>query len=374
MLAAKAGEWWVDAPYRARANNSAIIERNDPIADYHYKTVMAACQASGAGEPGVIWTNNRDWGVNPCAEIALNPMQFCNLTEINASLIQSEQDFVEAVQAAILIGALQASLTDFPYLRPQWKLNSDREALLGVSLTGQAENWERLESLLPAIGPLIRPFADSACQDAGIAQSARVTCVKPSGSASTLLGTTAGIHAAHDQHYIRRVRVEKIHPLAGVLTNQLGNFVEQDTFVSDNLVVSVPCSFDDKTITRNNESALELLDRVLYIANNWIVPGHGYGENTHNVSCTLSVKDGEWVDLNKRMWETRQQYTGLSILPYDGGTYTQAPYESIDRKKYEQLAEKFPWDKINLTKANYKGYKEDQKQELACHGGACEIQ
>ena len=373
MLYAKAGTWWEHSPWRGRANNSAVILRSDPQALFYYNQVMKACRESGAGEPGISWTNNKEMGFNPCHEIALFSKQFCNLTEINAEAVDSFQDFKDAYRAAHLLGCLQADLTDFPYLSDMWKKNSEREALLGISITGQATNWPSLEQWLPRFDShYYHNLGDVHSQLVGINVPHRVNCVKPSGTASTLLGTTAGIHAAHDDYYIRRVRLEKVHPLAQYLQTKVGSYLEQDKGVEDNLVLSVPVKFEG-AILRHEESAIDLFDRANFIADYWISPSHRIGDNKHNVSCTLSVKEDEWEGLYLKLWDDRAKYAGMSILPYDGGTYEQAPYESIDKETFERHNAWFPWERVKFEEVRYGGFKEDQKQELACGAGGCDL-
>lgn len=371
MLTCKHGSWWETAPWRGRANNSAAINRRDFNAGELFDKVMTACFNSGSGEPGIVWTNDDDWGVNPCCEIALRPKQMCNLTEVNVAACKNFHELVGAVQAAALLGTLQASYTDFNYIDPLWKKNCEEEALLGVSLTGIAEGWEKVTH-----GPSLKYLSSIAsatnslwANKIGINPAARVTCVKPSGTASAYFGTTSGIHAAHAPYYIRRVRVDVDHPLSRHLLDILGDeFIEKDQFNPDNYVVSIPVKMD-KAIQRDQESAVRLMNRAKHITQNWVMPGHHSGKNTHNVSMTVSYKEEEREALMDWMWDNRGHYTGISLLPFSDHTYVQAPFEEIAEEQYKDMMSRFP--EIDLSKVSYREREDDRQGELACAGGNC---
>jgi len=205
----------------------------------------------------------------------------------------------------------------------------------------------------------------------GINHAARTTCVKPAGTTSLVLGTSSGIHAWHNDYYIRRLRVGKNEAIYNYLVKNHPELVEDEYFrPHDTAVIEIPQSAPKGSILRT-ESAFDLLKRVKKVANEWVTPGHRTGSNTHNVSATISLKSDEWDKAGKWMWENRDCYNGLSVLPYDGGTYTQAPFEDITKKKFEQLAKSL--QDVNLENVTEETDETDLSGELACAGGSCEI-
>lgn len=365
MLSAKSGMWWEYAPQRARANNSALILRDENVAK-NIRRVMQFMYDSGAGEPGIALTNNLDMGGNPCFEIALNDGQLCNLTEVNVAACNNVEEFLHAVEQATLIGTLQASYTSFEYLQPKWRETCEREALLGVSLTGQAQKWTELESWLkhPRLRTCVQDTNRQIAELIGINPSARITTTKPSGTTSAWLGTTSGIHAAHSNYYIRRVRVDISDPIAKLVKDCA--FVEPDVFNPENLVVSIPIASPD-AITRKEESAIDLMERAKYIHTHWISIGHIEGDNTHNVSLTVSYTPEEKEKIIEWLIENNKSWAGISFLPYDGGTYRQAPFEEITEDCYSLLRRAF--DLPDLSEANYINTLDERLGELACAGG-----
>jgi len=316
-------------------------------------------------------------GTNPCCEIALNPKQFCNLTTINFAKIQGVHDFLKAVSAATRLGTIQASFTNFGYLSEGWTRQTREEALLGVSLTGLAANAIRMQQFLS--GNIFQHGANLAkdinyyvAQDLGIKPAARVTTVKPEGTTSTCLDTTSGIHAAHAPYYIRRIRIDRGQELGQYLRAELpAAFVEDDKFNPQNLVVSVPFAMPN-AVTRQDETASSFLQNVFAVRKQWIEPGHRQGWNLHNVSCTVSYKEEERELVKRLMWVNRESYNGISLLPYDGGTYVQAPFEEISEERYNELKAELP--NVNLFDVQYgKESKDERVQVLACSGGQCEL-
>lgn len=369
MLTCKSGEWWNIAPARARSNNSAVLPRGK-VGEEEFRAIMKRVEESGCGEPGVYWTDNEDWGTNPCCEIGLRPYQMCNLTEINAGAITNQKDFNNAAKAAAFIGTLQAGYTDFHYLNPKWKIACEKDALLGVSMTGIASiDIESLDSSWAA-EEAVEENARVAALIA-INRAARTTCVKPAGTTSLVLGTSSGIHAWHADYYIRRMRAGKDEALAQYMMRVAPELVEQDVFVPHQVVLSFPQKAPSKARVRT-ESMFELLERVRHVSENWVASGHVTGDNTHNVSCTISVKDHEWAPLVDWMWKNRECYNGISVLPFNGGTYVQAPFEDITKKRYEEM---LPLLKnIDISQVfEYEAPTIDLKSELACAGGSCEL-
>lgn len=371
MLTCKHGNWWEKHPYRARANNSAVLDRATTTKE-EFDHIFKMCQDSGSGEPGFYWSNNMDWGINPCAEIGLRPNQFCNLTTINQSNIKDKRDFLNRVYAATLIGTLQASYTDFQYLRPVWQQTTEQEALLGVSFTGIADGSGIVTNEWLVEGAkFAKEINKKYAAKLGINPAARLTAVKPEGTASCVLGSSSGIHARHSKYYIRRIRMNKDDALATYLRSVIPELVEDDIFNSTGVVVSIPQESPDNSILREQETALSLLDRALVYNKNWVKPGHIDGDNSHNVSVTISVKEDEWDELREAMWKHRKSYTGISLLPYDGGTYQQAPFEECTKEKYEELAKLVK--EIDLTKVIENEDKTERIEQLACAGGVCEL-
>ena len=371
MLAAKSGNWWEKNPQRGRANNSVVLMRH-LITKGYFKDLWQRVQASGCGEPGFYFSNDKDWGTNPCCEIALRPYEFCNLVEINASDVSSQTDYEERVKAATFIATLQASYTDFHYLREVWRRNTEKDALIGVSMTGIASGKVLKLDMKKAVQTVIDENRRVA-EIIDINPAARTTCVKPAGTTSLTLGTSSGIHAWHDKYYIRRIRVGKNEAIYSHLKRIHPELVEDEYFrPHDTAVISVPQCAPRGSILRT-ESALQMLERVKKVSTEWTKEGHIKGQNTHNVSATTSIKDKEWDDVGNWMWENRNSYNGLSVLPHDDKehTYVQAPFESCTKERYETLLKTLK--EVDLTKVLEYDDNTNLTGELACAGGQCEI-
>lgn len=370
MLNCKMGNWWENNPQRGRANNSATILRHK-IDKNTFNNVWKRIEASGSGEPGIYFTNDKDWGTNPCCEIALRPYQFCNLTEINMSNIESQQDLNDRSSAAAFLATLQASYTDFHYLRDIWRRTTEKDSLLGVSMTGIASKYNLTLDFTEAAEYVKSTNVDLA-NKLGINPAARTTAVKPAGTTSLVAGTSSGIHAWHNDFYIRRMRVNKNEAIYSYLAIYHPELIEDEYFSPDTTaVISVPQKAPEGSITRY-ESTLDLLERVKLISQKWIKPGHVKGQNTHNVSCTVSVKDDEWAIIGEWMWANREHYNGLSVLPYNGGTYKQTPFEDCTEEVYNKMVETLK--DIDLTKVVEMQDNTDLSGEIACGGAeGCEI-
>lgn len=369
MIASKSGSWWELNPQRGRSNNSAVLLRHKITKEF-FDQLWKKIELSGAGEPGIYFSNDKDLGTNPCCEISLRPFQFCNLVEINASDLQSQQDFNERAKAAAFIGTLQAGYTDFHYLRSIWKKSTEKDALLGVSMTGIA-SMEVFKYDIQQAVEAVRRENERVSKLIDINKAARLTCVKPAGTTSLTLGTSSGIHPWHDKFYIRRVRIGKSESLYTYLLIHHPELIKDEVFrPHDTAVIEVPQKAPDSAITRN-ESALDLLERIKVISQQWVRPGHRSGSNTHNVSATISIRPGEWHVVGEWMWVNREHYNGLSVLPYDNGTYVQAPFETIDKETYEDLRRHI--HNIDLTKVVEIEDSTTVKQELACVGNVCEV-
>ena len=369
MISCKAGSWWENNPQRGRANNSATLLRHK-ITKEVFNDLWKRVEASGAGEPGIYFTNDKDWGTNPCCEIALRPNQFCNLCEVNVSDIESQEDLNNRVKAAAFIGTLQAGYTDFHYLRDIWKRTTEKDALIGVSMTGIGSGVVLGYDMKEAAS-IVKDENARVAELIGINQSARTTTVKPAGTTSLTLGTSSGIHAWHNDYYIRRIRVGKNESIYNYLVINHPELIEDEFFrPHDTAVISIPQKAPEGAIMRT-ESPFQLLERVKKITQDWVVPGHRNGSNTHNVSATISLKPEEWELAGEWMWTNREFYNGLSVLPYDGGSYTQAPFEDCTKETYEKMMKSLT--SVDLSNVIELSDETDLSGELACAGGACEI-
>ena len=369
MLTAKVGNWWETNPQRARANNSIVLRR-DKVSKGFFENLWETVRESGCGEPGFYFTNNKDWGTNPCCEIALKPFQFCNLTEINVSNLEDKKDFHERVRAATIIATLQASYTRFHLLRNVWEETTKAEALIGVSMTGIASN-KVFDYDLEEASSLVKEINEEFAKQIGINPAARTTCVKPAGTTSLTLGTSSGIHAWHNDYYIRRIRVNKTEPIYRYLKDNHEAMIEDESFnPQDMAVISIPQKSPEGAILRN-ESPMELLRRIKTVSNKWVKGGHVDGDNTHNVSATISLKEDEWEQVGQWMWHNRDCYNGLSVLPYNGGTYVQSPFEDCSKDTYENMMKTL--NQLDLSKVTEHEDITNLGGEIACAGGVCEI-
>ncbi len=369
MIGSKSGSWWETNPQRGRANNSAVLLRHKITKDY-FMDLWKRIEASGAGEPGIYLTNDKDWGTNPCCEIALRPFQFCNLTEVNVSNVVSQEDFEDRVRAAAFCGTLQAGYTNFHYLRPIWQRTTEKDALIGVSMTGIGSGAV-LKLDMKTASKIVKEENKRVAELLGINPAARSTTVKPAGTTSLTLGTSSGIHAWHNDYYIRRVRVGKNEAIYTYLKENHPELVEDEYFrPHDTAVIGIPQKAPEGSILRN-ESPIQLLERVKKVHIEWIKPGHRSGSNSHNVSATISIREHEWPAVGEWMWENRDHYNGLSVLPYDGGTYIQAPFSDCTKEEYEKLMETL--NDVDLSKIIELDDDTDLSGELACSGGACTV-
>jgi len=369
MIACKSGNWWELNPQRGRANNSAVLMRHKITKDF-FMDLWKRVELSGAGEPGIYLNNDKDWGTNPCCEIALRPFQFCNLCEVNVSDLEGQDDLNERVKAAAFIGTLQASYTDFHYLREIWKETTEKDALIGVSMTGIG-SAAVLQLDMKAAASIVKRENTRVAKLLGINKSARCTTVKPAGTTSLVLGTSSGIHAWHNDYYVRRMRVGKNEAIYTYLNINHPELIEDEYFrPHDTAVISVPQKAPSNSILRT-ESPFDTLDRVKRVATEWVKPGHRAGSNTHNVSATISLKDNEWEAAGEWMWLNKDYYNGLSVLPYNGGTYTQAPFEDISEAEFNKMSKVL--SEVDLTKVIETDDNTDLSGELACAGGSCEV-
>jgi ribonucleoside-diphosphate reductase alpha chain len=369
MISCKSGNWWEQNAQRGRANNSAVLLRHKITKEF-FMGLWKRIELSGAGEPGIYLSNDKDWGTNPCCEIALRPNQFCNLCEVNASDIESQEDFEARVKGAAFIGTLQAGYTDFHYLRDVWKRTTEKDALIGVGMTGIGSGVV-LGYDMKAAAEMVKLENERVAKLIGINKSARSTTVKPSGTSSLVLGTSSGIHAWHNDFYLRRIRVGKNEAIYSYLAINHPDLVEDEFFrPHDTAVISIPQKSPQGSILRH-ESVFQMLERVKKVSQEWVRNGHRTGQNTHNVSATVSIKEDEWDLVGDWMWNNRKFYNGLSVLPYNGGTYTQAPFEDCTEEDFDKLVKSL--HDVDLTKVIELQDNTDLRGEAACAGGACEI-
>lgn len=370
MITCKYGNWWETNEQRGRANNSAVLPRGE-VSEEEFMALWKRVEASGSGEPGLYWTNNQDWGTNPCCEIALRPYQFCNLCEVNVSNVVDQADLNDRVAAAAFFGTLQAGFTDFHYLRPIWQKTTAKDALLGIGMTGIGSG-EILKYNLEAAANVAKKVNQLITEKTGINEAARITCIKPSGTTSLVLGTASGIHAWHNDFYLRTMRFNKNEDIAMYLMKNHPELCEDDVLrPTDTVCVRIPVKAPEGSILRT-ETALDTLERVKHFSTKWIKEGHIDGDNTHNVSATISIQQDEWETVGNWMWENRDSYNGLSVLPYWGGTYQQAPFEDITEQQYNERI--VTLKELDLTNVTEQDDTVDFGQVAACAGGACEVQ
>ena len=380
MRMAKSGEWWVDNPQRALANNSVCYTEKPDIGIFMKEWL--SLYESKSGERGIFnrisakekaSSNGRrngdvDFGTNPCCEIILKPYQFCNLSEVVCRHDDTINTLLDKVRIASILGTFQAKLTNFSYLRKRWKDTTEEERLLGVSLTGIMDCpavYNATEEELQWLKEMAVVANINLSADIGINQSAAVTCVKPSGTVSQLVDAASGIHARHNDYFIRTVRGDNKDPLTEFMRDK--NVPNEPDFTSPDSVTvfSFPMKSPDNAVCRNDMSALEQLELWLKIADNYC---------EHKPSVTISVKEHEWLEVGSWCWDHFESLSGISFLPFSEHTYKQAPYQDIDKDMYLDLSTKMPlsidWDELQQYE---KGDTTTGTQELACTGGVCEI-
>jgi ribonucleoside-triphosphate reductase len=369
MVSCKFGAWWELNPQRGRANNSAVLLRSK-VTEEFFKGLWKKIELSNAGEPGIYFSNDKDWGTNPCCEIGLRPFQFCNLCEVNVSDVVDQQDLEDRVRAATFIGTLQATYTDFHYLRPIWQRTTEKDALLGVGMTGIGSGAaQKLD--VKAATKVAKEENERLAGILGINKAARITTIKPAGTSSLTLGCSSGIHAWHNDYYLRRIRVGKNESIYTHLALHHPELVEDEFFrPHDTAVIGVPQKAPEGSILRT-ESPLQLLERVKWFSQNWIRPGHRNGMNSHNISATVSIRENEWPAVGQWLWENREHYNGVSVLPFNDHSYIQSPFEDITEEKYHQLMETLK--DVDLSTVIEFDDNTEHSQEAACAGGKCDI-
>jgi ribonucleoside-diphosphate reductase alpha chain len=363
MAQAKSGNWWEQSPQRALSNNSVAYSRKPEmeqfIAEWKslydsksgergiYNVAAAQAQAAkyGRRDPDI------HYGTNPCSEIILRPYQFCNLSEVVLRENDTKKDIQRKVELATILGTWQSTLTDFKYLRKIWKDNTEEERLLGVSLTGQfghkfmsgKEDLISLEAFLMTLREKAREINREESGKIGIPESAAITCVKPSGTVSQLVGVSSGMHPWHSPYYVRTVRGSKGDPISTFL-KEVGIPVEDDVMKpNETYVFSFPVKAPEGAIVRNDLTAIDHL-------NIWLVYQRAWCE--HKPSITVSVKEDEWMEVGAWVYKNFDEVSGISFLPHSEHTYKQAPYQEISKEEYDALVAKMPsnirWEDLSF--------------------------
>ncbi len=380
MRHAKSGQWWENEGQRALANNSVAYTDKPDMETFMRE--WTALVESKSGERGIfsreaadkhVERNGRreigkEWGTNPCSEIILRPYQFCNLTEVVVRPTDTEKSLTRKVKLATILGTIQSTYTNMPYLRPVWKRNTEEERLLGVSLTGIMDNEITSKPSAKTLNKL-RDVAvqtnNEVAQQLGVAASAAITCVKPSGTVSQLVDSASGIHARHSEYYIRTVRGDNKDPLTQFMQDA-GIPAEPCVMKPDSTTVfSFPTRSPDNAVTRNDMSAIEQLELWKTYALEWC---------EHKPSVTITVRDEEWLKVGAWVFDNFDICSGVSFLPHSDHTYAQAPYQDCDKATYtaalKEMPKKIDWVKLSEYE------KEDNtagSQTLACSGDSCEV-
>ena len=380
MRMAKSGEWWVDNQQRALSNNS-VCYTEKPDMGIFMKEWLSLYE-SKSGERGIFnrvsaqekaSSNGRrdgsiDFGTNPCCEIILRPYQFCNLSEVICRADDTIATLKEKIKIATILGTFQSTLTDFGYLRKRWKDTTEKERLLGVSLTGIMDCptvYDASPEALQQLRDVAIKTNKKLAEKLGINQSTAVTCVKPSGTVSQLVDAASGIHARHNLYYVRTVRGDNKDPLTIFLKDK-GIPAEPDFTAPDSVTVfSFPMKSPDNAICRYDMSAIQQLELWLKIADNYC---------EHKPSVTISVKEHEWFEVGSWCWNHFDSLSGISFLPFSDHTYKQAPYQDINAEDYNKLSSEMPpaidWYELQEYE---RGDTTSGSQELACTGGVCEV-
>jgi len=382
MRHAKAGQWWEANVQRALSNNSAVYTEKPDVGQFMAEWL--AIYESKSGERGIFSReasqkvakrsgrrdSNYEFGTNPCSEIILRPYQFCNLTEVVIRSDDNEKSLARKIRIATILGTLQSTMTYFPYLRKIWQKNTEEERLLGVSFTGIYDcplmndyNDPELPARLEKLRQVAIDTNKEWSEKLGINQAAAITCVKPSGTVSQLVLSPSGIHPGHDHYYIRRVRSDNKDPLTKHLIDAGVPYEPDVTKPHSTTVFSFPMNLPETSITRESVSAIDHLELWLKYQRHWC---------EHKPSVTINVTEAEWPRVGAWVYDHFDEMSGVSFLPYDGGTYRQAPYETITAEEYEKTIINIPttvdWDSLVEMDDNVEGV-----QTLACTSGNCEI-
>lgn len=371
MLTCKSGDWWVNNPQRAMANNSVILKHGD-FTEEEFVALLTATKASRAGEPAISLTNDYDLGFNPCHEISLKNMQLCNLSTVNLTTVIDKKDFLKRCKYATVLGTVQSAYTNLPFVDIKWVENSKEDALIGISLTGIGDRSDIPDDWYVEGADVIRETNKIIAGKLGINTASRLTTLKPAGNSSAMMGTSSGVHARYSKYYIRNIRLFKKEALTKFLMTTYPELCVDDLSSDDKIIISIPQKSPDHAILRTNETALDSLKRIVKFNEVWIASGHIKGANLNNVSATVYVKDDEWDDVIKFMWDNRSKYYGISLFPYDEGTYKQAPFQECTEEDYHRLMKIIP-ESTNFGSIIEFDNTTDLMSEVACSGGVCEF-
>lgn len=380
MTTSKMGAWWEYHGIRRLSNNSAVYSNRKPDMGFFMKK-WKELYDSKSGEPGlfsraacqsIASRNGRrdpsfDFGTNPCSEIILRPFQFCNLSEVVVRATDDLESLKRKSEIAAILGTIQSSFTDFKYLRKKWRDTCEEERLLGVSLTGVCDNIELLsKENLNELREIVIGTNRTWSEKLGINPSVATTCVKPSGTVSQLVDSASGLHTRHSPYYLRTVRSDNKDPITSFLKDN-NVYNEPDAMAPDNTTVFYfAVKSPDGAVNREDMNALESLSLWKLLQDNWC---------EHKPSATVSIKEDEWMDVAAWVYKNFDELSGVSFLPYDGGSYKQAPYQEITKEEYDQWFIDHPSPDIDWSElSNYES--EDNttgSQELACTGNQCDI-
>lgn len=380
MSTSKMGAWWEKDGIRRLANNSAVYENRKPDSGFFMKK-WKELHDSHSGEPGIFSRyacqriaarNGRrdpsfDFGTNPCSEIILRPYQFCNLTEVVVREGDTTESLQRKVRLAAILGTIQSTFTDFKYLRKIWQKNCEEERLLGVSLTGILDNPEIINAeLLQTLKEVAVATNQEWADKLGIERSTAVTCVKPSGTVSQLVDSASGLHPRHSAYYLRTVRADNKDPLTAFLKDS-GVYSEPDVMAPDTTsVFYFPRKSPDSATFRDELTAIDQLEIWKTIQDHWC---------EHKPSATVYVREEEWLEVGAWVYKNFDDLSGVSFLPYDGGTYKQAPYQEVDEETFNKWVSEHPMPEIDWSDMRH--YEQEDmttgSQEFACVAGACDV-
>jgi ribonucleoside-triphosphate reductase len=381
MRHAKSGEWWNQNKQRALANNSVSFTEKPDVGAFLRE--WTSLYESKSGERGIFnrvasqkqaekygrRDPNHEFGTNPCSEIILRPYQFCNLTEVVIRPNDDKDSLCKKVRLASILGTIQATMVDFPYLRKVWQNNTAEERLLGVSLTGIMDNaltntvTDEAKDILNAMREAAVAANAEHADMLGIPRSTAITCVKPSGTVSQLVDAASGIHTRHSDFYFRTVRGDNKDPLTQFMVDK-GIHAEPDVMNPDTTtVLTFPIMSPQDALTRDSLTAVEHLELWKMYQEHWC---------EHKPSITISVKEDEWPEVGAWVFNNFDDISGISFLPHDGGSYRQAPYQEVKYEEYIEMANLVP-SKINWDEMIEEEDTTTGSQELACSAGSCEI-
>jgi len=359
MLNCKSPEELEKNPQRQRSNNSVVLLKRK-LNRESFDFIFDMIEKSKSGEPGIIISNDKEMLFNPCGEASLKPNSFCNLSTINMSNVTTQEEFNKRAKVASFIGTLR-------------KTTTEKDALLGVSMTGMASDVVMSLDFEQAAKIVLEENARVA-KLIGINKAARTTLLKPEGTTSTALGCSSGIHSWHDEfYYLRRIRMNKDEALFKYLHKKIPELFEDEKYKPKTIsILTVPIKVPEGAISRK-EPAINLLNRCVKINKEWIKTGHRSGANSHNVSCTVTVKEDEWAEVRNFVWNNRENINGMTFYRYDGNSYEQSPFESCSEQDYNKLINILNNAHIDLTKIKEEHDFTDHKAEAACAGGGCEL-